>query len=342
MNYKVIIDPNHSILYSSFYIKGLMDMFNRKNIAYSSKYFIELKGKKDINSFEHYFAFVLLDSQNNIFKKVVIDYRDKRSINKSAYIWCDIYAKINYLFSSTPEEFRTKIISIPPSFGIHIYGFRKSIYYFIINLFKSFSRLSTSIKKFLASYKGQFFRSCISLYEPYHSNENYVFFISTLWNHDYCVMNTNLERASFIRECKKNKIINFEGGFFSLPSNPQYSLYKDIIFTKRYSNCEYIEKTKKSLFVFNTPTVHECHGWKLGEYLALGKAIISYPILNDLPMPLVHGQNIHIVNNKNELLQAIWTLIHDNEYRIKLENGAKTYYKTYCTPISVIKRILNM
>ena len=342
MNYKVIIDPNHNILYSSFYIKGLMDMFNKKNIAYSSEYFFKLNKKKESNSFDHYFAFVLLDSQDNIFKKIVIDYRDKRSINKSAYNWCDVYAKINYLSSSTPEEFKIKIISIPPSFGIQIYGVRKSIYYSIINLFKSFSRLSTSIRSFLASYKRQFFRSCLISYKPQHANENYVFFISTLWNHDYCVKNTNLQRASFIGECKKNSSITFEGGFFSLSSNPQYSLYKDIIFTKRYDNCEYIKKTKKSLFVFNTPTVHECHGWKLGEYLALGKAIISYPILNNLPVPLVHGQNIHIVDNENELKQAIWTLIHDNDYRIKLENGAKTYYKSYCSPVTVIRMILNM
>ena len=42
---------------------------------------------------------------------------------------------------------------------------------------------------------------------------------------------------------------------------------------------EWISKTKQSAIVFNTPAFWSCHGWKLGEYLAMGKCIISvrYP-----------------------------------------------------------------
>ena len=342
MIYKIIIDPNHKIVYSSFYIKGLMDVFGERNIAYSSKYFFELKGKTESNSFDHYFAFVLIDFKRNTLKKIVVDYRDKQSIKKNAYKWCDVYAKINYSLSSTPEAFRSKIISIPPSFGIQIYGLSKTIFYGIVNLCKSFSRLNTSIRLFLANYKGQFLRPDLAQYKPQNSDNYYLFFISSIWQHENCITNTNVERSSFIRECKNNQSIKFEGGLFALPSNPQYNLYSDIVFSKRYSYLEYIKNTHKSIFVFNTPSVHECHGWKLGEFLAMGKAIISYPILNDLPEPLVHGQNIHIVSNESELKSAIRTLVEDKVYRTKLENGAKAYYEKYCSPTSVIKRILNL
>jgi glycosyltransferase involved in cell wall biosynthesis len=77
----------------------------------------------------------------------------------------------------------------------------------------------------------------------------------------------------------------------------------------------------------------DCHGWKLGEYLALGKAIISTPISNDLPLSLVHGENIHIVeNNFEEIRKAIILIIKDDEYRHKLEKGAHLYWEKYGTP----------
>jgi len=338
---QIIIDPNHRITYSSFYIRGLIDVFGEKNLSYSSKYFHGLTGKEENNSFDHYFAFVVTDFQGNIVLKAVVDFRDKNTIKRSPYQWCDVYAKINYSSATTSEELKTKIISISPSFGIRLYGVWKTVYYAVSNLLKSFYRLNTSVWLFLANYKGQYIRPCIEQYQPQQTNDNYVFFISTLWNNEHCIANTNAERALFIRECKKNPGINFEGGLVALPSNPQYVHYRDIAVSRRYPYIDYIHKTKQSLFVFNTPAVHACHGWKLGEFLSMGKAIISYPIINDLPAPLIHGQNIHIVKNEDELKSAIQILIEDKDYRNKLENGAIVYYEKYCSPCAVIKMILN-
>ena len=94
---------------------------------------------------------------------------------------------------------------------------------------------------------------------------------------------------------------------------------------KRYPISEYIKKTKLSTIVFNTPSVHNCHGWKLGEYLAMGKAIISTPLSNNLPEDLVHGKNIHFVSNMSELKIAINFLLDNSSYRMILEQGAKEY-----------------
>ena len=47
---------------------------------------------------------------------------------------------------------------------------------------------------------------------------------------------------------------------------------------------------------FNNPAVHGCLGWKLGELLAMGKAIVSLPIERTLPSPLERGVHMHVVN----------------------------------------------
>ena len=101
-----------------------------------------------------------------------------------------------------------------------------------------------------------------------------------------------------------------------------------------------MEKTKNSMFVFNTPSVDNCHGWKLGEYLAMGKAIISTPISNQLPEKLMHAENIHIIKTTKELGEAIDLLMKNRKYREKLENGATQYFYKYAKPKSVIEYIM--
>jgi len=167
----------------------------------------------------------------------------------------------------------------------------------------------------------------------------FVFMIGTLWDKSL-VEGTNLLRKTFIELCKTSNC-NFEGGFFASINHPQYKEFKNLIYINRYSDKTYIEKTKLSTIVFNTPAVDNCHGWKLGEYLAMGKAIISTPLSNELPEKLVHGENVHIVSNIEEMEFAINLLLKDNDYRKLLENGAKTYYLKYVDPKSVIENILN-
>ena len=85
--------------------------------------------------------------------------------------------------------------------------------------------------------------------------------------------------------------------------------------------------------MFNTPAFWDCHGWKLGEYLALGKCIVSTKLSNDLPYPLEHGVNIHLVENTEEAMrEAIEYIISHPDYRHKLERGAREYWEKWGTP----------
>ena len=135
-----------------------------------------------------------------------------------------------------------------------------------------------------------------------------------------------------------------------LESNPNvqkvhiFSLdgYKDFLYKKRISMQEYINETKRSFVVFNTPSVAGCHGWKLPEYLCMGKAIISTPLSREMPGEgLVHGENIHIVNSTEEIREAISQIRDDKTYRQRLMEGAKKYYEDYLAPEVVIQRIID-
>lgn len=347
--YKVILDPLNRIKYSSYYIKGLEQTFGTKNILFSSKYFKGLDRKSESSSFDHYMAFILLKEDS--IEKIIIDFRDKVTIKENAYKWCNKYAKINFNKTQSGYNHNEKIISIPPGFGIKLWGFWKTIYYCLANLIRCNFAPLVPIKIHFIDYFSLYFRR--SYIESYYkklnfsnklktskANKHYIFFIATLWKHDNCITGTNVLRKIFIELCKPHKEIEFEGGFFSEASHPQYNNFKDIIFLKRYPIEKYIKNTILSSFVFNTPAVFNCHGWKLAEFLAMRKAIISTPLSNELPEELIHGENIHFVTNKTELEDAINLLVANKDYKKHLENGANMYYEKYASPKSVIQYIL--
>jgi glycosyltransferase involved in cell wall biosynthesis len=151
----------------------------------------------------------------------------------------------------------------------------------------------------------------------------------------------NRRRANFIEVCKELDNCEFEGGLlFDISSSTD--LFEKSITTNKLKLSDWIQKTKDSILVFNTPAFWDCHGWKLGEYLALGKAIISTPLSNDLPHPLIHGIHIHLIpdSSKETIREAIVYLLENPVYRINLEKNAQKYWNDYGKPDKALQLLL--
>lgn len=340
--FKVYIDPASNIIYSSYYIKGLYELFGRTNVNFSAKYFDGLNKRNDAYSYDAYMALVII--HDGLKRKVIIDFGDDYPIRVNAYQWCDIYAKINYDQPRTEPRFKEKIHSIPPSFGIKIWNSVEALSFSFFNLIKLKFRSQLPFLSYLRSYLSQYKQLTLEEFTVKnfadHPDDNNVFFVSSLWPHANCLTGTNVYRKLFIESCLKNQV-SFEGGFWVTDVNhPQFQEFKELIFTKRYPLPEYVQKTQKSALVFNTPAVHNCHGWKLGQFLAMNKAIISTPFQNNLPVELTHGENIHFVNNEKDLDDAVNKILQDKDYRKKLEEGAQEYFLKYATPKAVIRSII--
>jgi glycosyltransferase involved in cell wall biosynthesis len=94
---------------------------------------------------------------------------------------------------------------------------------------------------------------------------------------------------------------------------------------------------------FNNPAVHGCLGWKLGEFLAMGKAIVSLPIERVLPAPLEHGVHLHVVDGTPESLDdAIARLRSDDPYRRTLEVNARRWYEQHLAPERLATRLVGL
>lgn len=334
---KVIIDPVDDILYVSFYVYGLGKMYGSNNVHFSSKPF------KDLSLETRYTKSTRFIIENDGKERnYVIHCNDSYQINEELYDWCDVYGCVNANFAKTPEKYHQKLVALCPSFGIRCWNLPQALYYACANLPID----GTSVRKFFGKHKRLLQRPRYSDYFSYsklsgvpegEGGENsYIFFLSTLWYSDEWNKNdegVNLRRAHFIRACKKMEEVCFEGGLVSQGTErSSEELFTDCL-CKGVSMKEWMEKTKHSALVFNTPAFWDCHGWKLGEYLALGKCIVSTPLSNDLPAPLEHGKNVHFVENTQESMrEAVEYIIGHPGYRKRLEQGAKTYWERYGTP----------
>ena len=89
--------------------------------------------------------------------------------------------------------------------------------------------------------------------------------------------------------------------------------------------------------------MHGCLGWKLGEFLALGKATISLPITRVLPAPLEHGVHLHVVDGSPDSLDdALDRLRRDHAYRRTLEINARQWYEEHLAPARLATRLLRL
>lgn len=325
---KAIIDIADDILYKSFYVYGLEKLLGENNVSFSDKPFLDLS-KESRNSKS--MRFVVKDGAS--VKRYVISCNDSYKVIEELYNWCDVYGSVNANRRLTPGRFHEKLVTLCPSFAIRCWSFAKTMSVCALNLY----RCGSNYKKYLGKHKRLLKRNP---YETYSQDQNvidnYVFHCSTLWYSDEWNKNdagVNLTRAKFIRSCKSIPELVFEGGLVPQGGNRSSTdLFSDCL-SKGCPNDDWMIKTKQSMFVFNTPAFWNCHGWKLGEYMALGKAIISTPLSNDLPSPLVHGEHVYFVENEDSSIQeAVEHLMKDHDLRCHLEQQMSKYWTQYGTP----------
>lgn len=340
---KLKIDPRCRINYASYYIKGLWDLYGTENVTFESLTYEE-NLYENLSDYNKCFNFVAIDNGQSC--NIVIDFDDGDSISTKHYKWCDIYGKVNVKREDLNKY--DKIIAIGPSFGIDITGYHS----FLLLLQMFFLKqkpvtLLTYFKNFL------YMKVRRRKYDEYvnsASADDYIFAISTLWYDPLTYATTNKYRIDFFEICKK-VYRNVEGGFFYITDNtvlkqfPKYVEYSEkynhLLYTKRVSPSDYIRKTKKSALVFNTPSVGGCHGWKLGEFFAMGKAIVSTPLINEMPIGVSVNENIIITNSHAELNDIVHKLFKDPVLRANLEKESFNYFQNKLSPTAVMSSIIN-
>jgi hypothetical protein len=266
-------------------------------------------------------------------KNFVIDAWDKDIVNEHWLQWSDVYGKVNLPLDTNID----KVVPVGPWTITKAWGIGSMAWTFMQSA--SWGRGKRGSRRadaqgFLVQYK----RLPSNKLAPAPASPTYIFSLHRHWP---SVPRVNELRARFMRAAMCSAKVTFEGGFFPCDRNDRMTGYSDLR-RRRLPQRKWMQLTSRSAAVFNSRGVYGSLDVKLGEYLALGKAIISTPVPWQLPAKLEHGTHIHIVDgSEDSMKEAIELITREPAYRMHLEANARDYFDAISSPRAVIRSLVS-
>jgi hypothetical protein len=330
----VVVYPAFDARYYSMYVEGLYRVFGRGGVRFRAEGFPPF-GSDCL-------ALRFRGLPGGAERRVYLHSNDYPDLDGDGLAWCEVFGKVNLDPERIPDGLESRVIALGPTFAVRVWGPLRAELVGVANYLRA-GRGRAGFRDHMGAYRGQYrSRFPESAYVPASSKDGYVFFNAAVWEREPEAAEI---RSRFIDACRSVEGLRFEGGL-----TPRHSARGDRGFraigyeeyvTRRYSPLEHFEKTRMSLVVLNNPAYVGCHSWRLGEGLALGKAIVSTPLVREVPEPLVHGIHIHYVDGSLESFRSAIRLIsEDHAYRKTLERNARAYYEAFLSPAGVIGRVM--
>lgn len=301
--------------YASYYLLGFSQVY-------------KLKFKSE-NRFEKYNnkPITILEINGSI---VIIDNDDPIGIVQELYDLCSMYFVTNKLKNHLSYA-QEKVKPLFPHYPVAICSLYISLFGLSLFRFLKFKEVARQlyIQWRRPSYENRKFKNVTN---------RFVFFSSNIWKKEAI---TNTIRAEFIRFCKQDNRIKFEGGF--VPRSDDNNLGLDDEVNKViYSPRTFSKLSAQSLIALNNPAVCDAVSWRLGEYLNQGLFILSFPFKIELPVDFEHQQNMHFIQDTTEYKSVLDRILNEVGYHEKIASEGKKYFDTYCTPKAQVHHIMDV
>ncbi len=262
-------------------------------------------------------------------KLIVIDNRDPVGVPQDLYDLADIFFVTNQLKGSSVYN-QNKIRPLFPHYPIDTWNLYLKIFgqdwFSKIGWKNTLREISIHIRRPL--YKN---------YNPSYSFSPYIFFSGSIWKKEAVA---NAQRSSFIKACKNNPEINFEGGLVPRGDGDNLGL-NQVIGPKRYTSKEFHKKSFHSLINFYNPAVLGAISWRFAEYLNMGTFILSMPWKTELPVSPIHGKEIHMIEDVKEIDDFLNFILKNQTYHKMISEGGKAYFNKYCSPTKQAEMVLS-
>lgn len=326
---KITVHKNFNPWYYSYYLRGLNEL--SQNITFDR--LITPREEEDVfASFpKDYFVFKV--QEHGLERLIVIGSDDKKDFSKILYDQSDVFGKVN-TDNGLLLKYK-KLVCLGPNFGI---GDIDKIV--LKSLFKQLHEKSFNFDEWRKVFKRSSYATYDSINRNFATRENYLFYLNFPWKKHSDLTTFRKEIIIQLQELEKESVFKFEGGF-SKRRLGYFEGLKPYSTNKVYSHKAYLRNIKKSQVVINTPAVHACLGWKLGEYLKLGKAILSFPIGNAMPGEFTVGKHYHQVEDIKKISDELQYLYKNDAYRNSLERNALAYFNEYLSPTKVVSRLID-
>mgnify|MGYP003575829368 FL=1 len=152
----------------------------------------------------------------------------------------------------------------------------------------------------------------------------------------------NHMRISCLDACKKEFGNRFSGGLWLDDfSEKNYKAYT-LPFSKT-SKSAFLNQVKSHSICIATTGLFQSIGWKMGEYVAASRAIVSEKLNFELPGRFKEGENYFEFNDEVQLLEKVHLLLSNRELLQQMMKNNYEYYNNYLKPdILVLNTLLTI
>jgi hypothetical protein len=333
------------------------------------------KGPSSENIFRHGDEFTLWteigDDSAGVIVRICFDTWDHPIINSLKKLeQCDIYFKRSYDRQSLwklPIELQKKIVPFGLNYAcrsinergfvqrhlVHYFAHKYFLYRPLRGLKKLVTQIGkTSVLRLAPSLSKNFTPPLIEEFEasPDSQAERIVLYQTVVYSPTTSKMSDikqlkemNDMRAEIIRALRKNFGERFIGGL--APTDFAKQHYADCITTNKIDKRSFMQLIKNSLITIVTTGLHNSTGWKLAEYLAASKCIVTEPLHYELPTPLEEEKNYLSFSSPEECVAACKKVLESPKLASDMRWNNYNYYKKEVEPaahiLSCIKRALS-
>ena len=151
----------------------------------------------------------------------------------------------------------------------------------------------------------------------------------------------NQMRAHCIRALRDAFGERFFGGF--APSDFACKTYPDLVLNNNsYKKRNYISILQRNAIGVATAGLHGSVGWKMAEYVAFSRAIVSEKFNALIPGNFAEPFNYLSFQSADECVNQVSRLVKDDEFRLQMMKNNLNYYLSYLAPKELVARSLEV
>lgn len=179
---------------------------------------------------------------------------------------------------------------------------------------------------------------------PNFTVEPKILFMARVWNpilvpdkkQKETIEELNENRAECVRALRKAFGERFFGGL----AHEDYAVehFRDCLLpeTNLSRKRKYLKILKDFPICVTTAGLNKSNGWKLGEYVAFSKAIVTEPLFFQIPGDFAKEKNYLEFTASDELINQTGRLFEDKNLRLEMMMNNYRYYQSYVKPDSLI------
>lgn|SRR5882724_457537 len=341
MDCKIICHSNSSHLSQVF--TGFELLHSAGEIALSqecrNRAFFDAAKPQHLRDARHAHSRVILNHDINLY----YDCHDGYEIDETAAGEVDYYFKRSYAESTIPDTLKPKVFPL----GLN---------YMVFNV--TAGRFE---KERLSEFQPQSRTADPPLFQPTVENmqavpngraEAEVLFMTRAWDPFDHPERTrekieeriwiNETRAKCIQLLRKEFGPRFMGGL----QHTDYAVrnFRDALLPSDQSSAQvnYIRLLSLYPICVATTGLHRSIGWKLGEYVAFSRAIVTERLYSEVPGDFQSGLNYLEFGAPEFCLNAVHRLLSDPDLRLRMMQANHEYYLAYLKPDVMIRRTLQL